>query len=396
LLHRDKVIRVIPKTDDEVRILADLEHDPTVSFWKEAHAPGMAADIHVPARYYGDVARHLDKNGLKFAIQIIDLQSEVDNEKLTLGRSEGFFSGYKPLDKIEDEMRRLAGVQTLAQVTMNTVGSTYEGPNLVFQIKGRSLPEKPVFFMNCGIHAREWITPATCMYIITQFITKYRSDKSVTEVLDKMDFIIMPVLNADGYVYTWTGNRMWRKTRKPNIQSWWGQKTCYGTDPNRNWGYKWGLPGASSNPCSDTFRGKTAQSEVEVDNVAKFLKGLGPRVKGYMDIHAYSQFWMIPWGYTTANAKDHKELMRVSKIGVDAIRQTYGTAYRYGSSSNIIYKNSGSSKDYTYGHLNIKYSFALELRDTGRYGFLLPPGQILPTALETFNGIIAMAKAMEI
>jgi len=57
-------------------------------------------------------------------------------------------------------------------------------------------------------------------------------------------------------------------------------------------------------------------------------------------------------------------------------------------------ENSGGSKDYTYGALKIKYSFALELRDRGRYGFLLPANQIVPTARETFEGIKAMAKAM--
>lgn len=40
------------------------------------------------------------------------------------------------------------------------------------------------------------------MYLkITQ---KYGKDSSVTALLDKMDFIILPVLNVDGYAYTWT------------------------------------------------------------------------------------------------------------------------------------------------------------------------------------------------
>jgi hypothetical protein len=59
-------------------------------------------------------------------------------------------------------------------------------------------------------------------------------------------------------------------------------------------------------------------------------------------------------------------------------------------------ENSGGSKDYTYGQLGIKYSFALELRDRGRYGFLLPPNQIIPTGIETFNGILAMAREMRV
>ena len=56
--------------------------------------------------------------------------------------------------------------------------------------------------------------------------------------------------------------------------------------------------------------------------------------------------------------------------------------------------NSGGTKDWTYGVLGLTYSYALELRDTGRYGFLLPANQIIPTGQETFAAIKAMAKAM--
>ena len=58
--------------------------------------------------------------------------------------------------------------------------------------------------------------------------------------------------------------------------------------------------------------------------------------------------------------------------------------------------NSGGSKDYTYGALGIKYSFALELRDLGQHGFLLPPEQIIPTGLETLEGIKAAVAEMKL
>lgn len=44
---------------------------------------------------------------------------------------------------------------------------------------------------------------------------------------------------------------------------------------------------------------------------------------------------------------------------------------------------SGGTIDWTYNQ-GIKYSFTFELRDTGRYGFLLPASQIVPTAQETW------------
>ena len=43
---------------------------------------------------------------------------------------------------------------------------------------------------------------------------------------------------------------------------------------------------------------------------------------------------------------------------------------------------SGSSEDWALGGAHIPYSYSVELRDTGRHGFLLPRDQILPTAQE--------------
>ena len=36
------------------------------------------------------------------------------------------------------------------------------------------------------------------------------------------------------------------------------------------------------------------------------------------------------------------------------------------------------------GELGIPYSYGMELRDTGLYGFLLPPDQIIPTGEEVW------------
>lgn len=43
---------------------------------------------------------------------------------------------------------------------------------------------------------------------------------------------------------------------------------------------------------------------------------------------------------------------------------------------------SGASADYSYDVTGVKYSFAIELRDTGNYGFVLPPSQIYPSGVE--------------
>ena len=45
----------------------------------------------------------------------------------------------------------------------------------------------------------------------------------------------------------------------------------------------------------------------------------------------------------------------------------------------------------TYAEANVKYSYSVELRDTGRHGFLLPEDEILPSSEETMAGVMYLA-----
>lgn len=56
---------------------------------------------------------------------------------------------------------------------------------------------------------------------------------------------------------------------------------------------------------------------------------------------------------------------------------------------------SGGSIDYAYEKLGVIYSYALELRDKGRYGFSLPAYLIRPTGEETSDAFLAAVLAMK-
>lgn len=81
------------------------------------------------------------------------------------------------------------------------------------------------------MHAREWISGATSTYILNELLTS--TDPAVRDIAENFDWYIFPVTNPDGYAYTHSNDRMWRKTRTPYTA------TCYGADPNRNWGHMW-------------------------------------------------------------------------------------------------------------------------------------------------------------
>ena len=73
---------------------------------------------------------------------------------------------------------------------------------------------------------------------------------------------------------------------------------------------------------------------------------------------------------------------------IAALEAVNGEDYTYDSLANLVGLNTGSSADYTYDVLGIKYSFGVELRDMpDQFCFELPEDQILPTATENFAAL---------
>jgi len=120
-----------------------------------------------------------------------------------------------------------------------------------------------------GTHAREWISPATVSYIVRQLV----ENRANYTFANNVDFYILPVVNPDGYEYSRSGNRLWRKNRNKN------NTKCVGVDLNRNFGYKWGGAGASKDPCQETYAGPGPFSEPESQAVRDFVTTLGASVK---------------------------------------------------------------------------------------------------------------------
>ena len=108
-------------------------------------------------------------------------------------------------------------------------------------------------------------------------------------------------------------------------------------------------------------------------SVASFIDGQ-KNINGYVNFHSYSQLWMSPWGYTDSlpGGPDFRLQDAVSEKAAEAARAVHGTKFDHGPISKTIYPASGSSADWTYGSCGILYSYGVELRDTGKYGVLLP------------------------
>merc|ERR1711998_205632 len=225
--------------------------------------------------------------------------------------------------------------------------------------------------------------------MLAQTLEGYGSDDTITSMVDGLNIYYAPILNPDGYDYTWTTDRMQRKTMMPNSC---GSRSP-GTDPNRNWEYHWGEAGTSTNPCSESYQGEAAADQPEVAAVQDFIREKDTFL-GYINFHSYSQLWMSPWGYTSSKPKDFDVQNEAAGQAVAALQAVHGTKFDYGAISTTIYPASGSSADYTYGKSNMLFSYGVELRDTGKHGFTLPADQIIPSGEETFEAVKTLANYM--
>nr|XP_039271595.1 carboxypeptidase B-like [Styela clava] len=262
-------------------------------------------------------------------------------------------------------------------VTRNVIGTSWEGrqiPMLTLQ----TASDNPAILVDCGFHAREWISPAFCQCYVRQLMDEYESSSS-TSVLNKLTIHVIPVVNVDGYQYTWTNDRLWRKTRSKRAGS-----VCYGVDPNRNCDARWSGPGSSGSPCSETYYGPEKESEPEVYAVAEFIRNNIGSLKAYVTFHAYGQMILYPYSYTTDLAATNDNLDYYAVQAYQAVKSAYNTRYIYGPGAETIYLAAGGSDDFAYD-AGVPLSYTIELRDKGKDGFILPPDQIAPVCVETFN-----------
>jgi carboxypeptidase T len=301
-----------------------------------------------PGSVYGAVPRQLlnelKENGVKYT-----MLSPTEGYSI---RST-FDKGYQTTASLPATMRALAA-KNPAICKVEDYGDSWEKVSgkggsdlLMFHISGgANKNQKPgiVFFGNH--HARELVTVEIPLRLATLLVEGYGKDPAITELVDTRDIYIAPMVNPDGHVQAEKG-QSWRKNTHHDhggevaIED----RGYYGTDLNRNYGYKWGGSGASANATDETYRGKSAFSEPETQAVRDFMLS-HKNIKMLMSYHSFSNLILWPYGWTNSPTPDAAKLSTIGK------KLAAPGNYKPQQAADL-YVCSGTTDDWTYGQLGM-------------------------------------------
>ena len=212
-----KVFRVAIVDDASANVINnDLE--AYIDIWAEPRV-GLHADIMVSPTDSSFVENKLKSRNMEYSVMVKNVQELMDAElvpakgasKVSTGHPMDWTS-YHSQDDMEAYMDYLVE-QYPALVSTEIIGKSYEGRDMrILKIcKGGTCGQKPAMWIDGGIHSREWVAHATAMWIMKELVEN--GGQYPSEIVDQLDWYILPVLNPDGYEYSRTDNRMWRKSR---------------------------------------------------------------------------------------------------------------------------------------------------------------------------------------
>lgn len=345
-----------------------------------SYVPGKYIDIVTGAKE----DNILKSNGINFTVY----KTEEDMKRnLSSGRINGYHSYNDVKDKLnkyESENSDICKVYDIGdswgkiyyQQGKSTY-SSYQHDILAIKISDNVEEEEdePNLLIMGAHHAREPIGTEMVMAILENLIDNYGSDVTVNDIINNNQIWIVPIVNPDGHKVVYTQkNTMWRKTIRDNNNNSYMDVSSGGydgVDPNRNYGYKWGGAGTSSNPASETYKGPKPFSEPEIQAVRDLLKSR--HFVAIITYHSYSELVLYPYGYTTGAYPPDEDALNDLAVEIASFLHKDGWGTYTPQPAYDLYPCSGTTDDYAYGMFG-SFCFTIELATE-----FIPPASKIPS-----------------
>lgn len=267
----------------------------------------------------------------------------------------------------------LDSLATAGAVLLDTIGRSWEGrPIVAAKVgTGADAPDRPNVLFLGAHHAREWISSEMALRVLETLA----GDPPDPGTLAQRDVWVIPVVNPDGFQYSFDSTRLWRKNRRVNGDG------SVGVDLNRNYPGFWGRDDLGSNPgpATETYRGPAPGSEPETQAVMAFHARHPPAVA--VSYHSYTDLVLYPYAHASGRlAPDTRRFAAAAGTpGQPAIRDRLAgsirPAYHPGPGWQL-YPTNGDYTEWAY-RAHGTLAFTVELTSGcciggAAYGFVFP------------------------
>ncbi|XP_069177105.1 carboxypeptidase B-like [Procambarus clarkii] len=334
------------------------------------------------------VQQVLESSEMRYWVEVEDVMSLVQQERIFMETTKNnrehpmdwnVYHNTADVEKFINWVKEMGGcfVQVL------TAATTEEGRQvLVIKVTDPFSDEpKTKIWIEAGIHAREWISPAVSLYILNLLIT----DDSWRDLLKRTEWYIVPVVNPDGYHYSFTSEsaRLWRKNRQTHLD-----RGCKGVSLIRDMDLEWSFS-TPFDPCSETYKGVTPFTEPETRGLQAIMETVGG-IDLFIAFRGYGQSIVYPVlrnDIPPANIHEHEVLAMVFVHAVSYTSRGH-INYEIGQSGPLY----GLTSEDLAPEAQNRFIYTIDLPYKGRYGLLHSESNISSTLMETTAGIMCMVR----
>ncbi len=312
----------------------------------EAHPTGDTTRVDLVLT--ADEATTLGDQGLDLRLARVNGGQTV--RQFAAAEAANGFTVWKSYDEpggIRDQL--VAASRTYRDVTkLVKLGTTYQGRDILAlkvtdNARRKRDGSRPAVIFSATQHAREWIAPEVTRRLMNSYLTRWADkDREVKKLLKRTELWFVPVMNPDGYQYTFDTERLWRKNLRDNNGDGITQ-IGDGVDPNRNYPSHWGYDneGSSDIASSETYRGPSPASEPETQAGIRLFRTA--KAEFMVNYHSNGE-WLLyndGWQIGTPTADDPIYYALSGNLDKPAIE-----GYHPGLSSDVLYVTNGEIDGY--------------------------------------------------
>ena len=189
-----RVFRTVPKTLDDVAYLNMMQGRPFYDFWTEV-VQGRNVDIMVPPKYIHQMEADFSIRGMSYEVMIPNVQDLIELEKVKADTKEAVsadhpmtWTEYHPLEDMYSFLDYLEA--TYDFVSTEVIGKSGQGREMrIAKVCKGECGSKPAVWIDGGIHAREWVSPATVTWMLRELVENDAAHPDLLEGLDWYAFI---------------------------------------------------------------------------------------------------------------------------------------------------------------------------------------------------------------